>query len=102
MIKTVSLLAASAAALLLAGCASPTPPADEVTAAPPATCNADQAQTLLGTTASEAVSVQLLQLSGARELRWAPPRRPLTMDYRHDRLTVAYDDAMKITQIICG
>lgn len=99
MIKIASLCALPA--LLLAGCAATTPPAEE-TATPPATCNAEPAQTLLGTTASEAVSVQLLQLSGARELRWAPPRRPLTMDYRHDRLTVAYDDAMKITQITCG
>lgn len=100
MIKTLPLL--TAPALLLAGCASTTPPAAEAPAVPAATCDAAAAQTLLGTTATEAASVELLKLSGARELRWAPPRRPLTMDYRHDRLTVAYDDAMKITQITCG
>lgn len=100
MIKTLPLLAAPA--LLLAGCAATTPPAAEAPATPAATCDAAPAQALLGTTATEAASVELLKLSGARELRWAPPRRPLTMDYRHDRLTVAYDDAMKITQITCG
>jgi len=35
-------------------------------------------------------------------LRWGPPRSAMTMDFRQDRVTVAYDDAMIITHIACG
>jgi hypothetical protein len=34
-------------------------------------------------------------------LRWVPPRTAVTMDYRPDRLTVSYDDAMVITKVSC-
>lgn len=87
-------------ALLLAGCAASEPPATHST--PPGTCNAEPAQSLVGSTASEAVGGELLKLTGASQLRWGPPRTPMTMDYRHDRLTVAYDDNLKIERITCG
>ncbi|AZI36658.1 hypothetical protein NT2_05_02350 [Caenibius tardaugens NBRC 16725] len=87
-------------ALLLAGCAASEPPATHAT--PPGTCNAEPAQSLVGSTASEAVGAELLKLTGANQLRWGPPRTPMTMDYRHDRLTVAYDDNLKIERITCG
>jgi hypothetical protein len=35
-------------------------------------------------------------------LRWAPPGKMLTMDYREDRVTVWLDAASKITRIRCG
>ena len=90
----------AAAALLLAGCASSQQPAE--TAPPPGACKAEAAQSLVGATASEAVGAQLLKLTGARVLRWGPPRTPMTMDYRYDRLTVSYDDDLKIQQIACN
>ena len=66
------------------------------------TCDASAMQEHVGHTATEKSGAILLQLSGARTLRWAPPRTAVTMDYRPDRLTVDYDDDMKITRISCG
>ena len=44
----------------------------------------------------------ILRESGARTLRWGPPRSAMTMDYRQDRVNIMYDDAYKITQVSCG
>ena len=38
----------------------------------------------------------------AGQLRWGPPRSAMTMDFREDRVTVAYDDGMTITMVTCG
>jgi hypothetical protein len=94
---------AMAAALALAACASSEAP-PESTPPPPvaATCNADGVQALLGQTATAEVGGQLLKGSGATALRWVPPRTAVTMDFRSDRLTVSYDDALKIDRISCG
>ena len=67
-----------------------------------ATCNADPVQDRLGQTASAALGAELLAATGARTLRWAPPRSAMTMDFRPDRLTVSYDDTMAIDRISCG
>lgn len=93
---------ALAAALPLAGCAASQAPADP--APPPAEtgCSADPVQSLIGQTATAAVGAQLLTDSGARALRWVPPRTAVTMDFRPDRLTISYDDALKIERISCG
>ena len=40
--------------------------------------------------------------TGARTLRWGPPRSAMTMDYRQDRVNVMYDDTYKSTQVTCG
>ncbi|MFN3990824.1 MAG: I78 family peptidase inhibitor [Erythrobacter sp.] len=93
-----------AAVLLLAGCAANS---DEVASAPPPAetprlCDAGPAQRHVGQTASEAMGAAILKDSGARTLRWGPPRSAWTMDYRQDRVNVRYDDAMKILDIICG
>ena len=66
------------------------------------TCNAMSAQARLGSLASQELGAQLLAETGARTLRWVPPRSAVTMDFRPDRLTVGYDDEMKITRISCG
>ena len=42
------------------------------------------------------------QATGADEVRWGPPRTPMTMDFRQGRVTVGYDDAMIITSVACG
>jgi hypothetical protein len=44
----------------------------------------------------------ILRESGARTLRWGPPRTAWTMDYRQDRVNLRYDDNMKITEVSCG
>ena len=96
-------LLAIAAALPLAACSSSeTPPASTPTPPIEAACNADAVQSLVGQTATADVGAQLLKGSGARTLRWVPPRTAVTMDFRPDRLTVAYDDALKIERISCG
>jgi len=97
-------MARLAAALLavgsLAGCAAttnaPPPPA------PAGTCDAGPAQGLLGRQAGAATGAELLRLTGAKVLRWVPPRTAVTMDFRPDRLTVSYDDTMTIDRIACG
>lgn len=102
MIKAILPLAA----LSLSACATTPPPFDDDgdprTLDPSAQCDADAAQGLLGETATSQVGERLLELSGARTLRWAPPRTALTMDYRSDRLTVYYDDDLQIERITCG
>ncbi|MCJ2179503.1 I78 family peptidase inhibitor [Novosphingobium sp. 2580] len=52
--------------------------------------------------ASTASGVELMRLTGARSLRWVPPRTIVTAEFRPGRLTVDYDDTMAITRIACG
>ena len=98
-----------AALPLLAACAHSHGPdgdhthdGDELVAAPEGTCDADAAQGQMGARATADAGATMLAASGARQLRWAPPRSALTMDYRADRLTVHYDDSFTITRIQCG
>lgn len=104
----ISMLAL-APALAACGAAAPlaqeAPPADRLPAGQEAshvTCNAMSVQSLLGVVANQETGARLLAETGARSLRWAPPRTAMTMDFRPDRLTVGYDDAMRITRISCG
>lgn len=90
------------ASLALAACSTQTPPAAEMPAMPEGTCKAEPAQGLAGQKASAATGAELLRLTGARTLRWVPPRSAVTMDYRADRLTVGYDDDYTINRISCG
>ncbi|WP_033074467.1 I78 family peptidase inhibitor [Sphingopyxis sp. MWB1] len=95
-------LIAAAAALPLAGCAGGYAATDPVTPPAPATCNADAVQSFVGQTATADVGAAILKASGARTLRWGPPRSAMTMDYREDRVNVTYDDSNKIEKITCG
>ncbi|AXU19061.1 hypothetical protein C7W88_08515 [Novosphingobium sp. THN1] len=81
--------------------ATPPPPKD-LPAMPQGTCNADAVQSHVGHKATAASGAELMRLSGARTLRWVPPRSAVTMDYRADRLTVSYDDNYTIVRISCG
>ena len=65
-------------------------------------CDASGLQDHIGHKATAKSGAILLELSGARLLRWVPPRTAVTMDYRQDRLTVSYDDDMAIIRISCG
>ena len=96
-------LLAIAAALPLAACMSSEAPAESTP--PPSgemTCNADAAQSYVGQNATSDVGAAILKVTGARTLRWGPPRSAMTMDYRQDRVNIMYDDASKITQVTCG
>ena len=65
-------------------------------------CTAAPAQKLIGQTATQTLGAEALRLSGAKVLRWAPPRALLTMDYRMDRVTVGYDERMVVRSVRCG
>ncbi|WP_366932630.1 I78 family peptidase inhibitor [Sphingopyxis sp.] len=95
-------LLAIAAVLPLAACTQERPPASTPTPPTEAMCNADGVQSFVGQTATGEVGAQLIKGSGATTLRWVPPRTAVTMDFRPDRLTVSYDDALKIERISCG
>lgn len=96
-------LLAIAAVLPLAACTQEKPPV-ESTPPPPAemTCSAAAASSFVGQTASADVGAAIVKATGARTLRWGPPRSAMTMDYRQDRVNILYDDAYKITQVTCG
>jgi len=98
----VSLLALAG----LAACATTPPPFDDAgnprVREPVGECDADSVQDHVGHRATAEAGATLLQLTGARTLRWVPPRTAVTMDFRPDRLTVSYDDDMIIERITCG
>ena len=89
-------------ALALAGCSASYGKAESTPPPPPEPCKADGAQGFVGSTATAELGAELLRLTGARTLRWVPPRTAVTMDYRADRLTVSYDDNRIIDRISCG
>lgn len=94
--RTTVLVLAGAA---LAACTTTVPAADD--SAPEGPCRAEPAQRLVGSKATGETGAELLRLTGARTLRWVPPRTAVTMDFRPDRLTVSYDDDMIIERISC-
>ena len=44
----------------------------------------------------------ILAKSGAKRLRWGPPRAAWSMDIRPDRVNVRYNENSTITSITCG
>ena len=90
-------LAALAPAAALAACATPGDPGSA-----PGTCDADAASGFVGQKATGRVGTQIVEATGARELRWGPPGAAFTMDFRPDRVNVMYDEAMTITAVTCG
>lgn len=95
-------LIAIAALASLSACTQGSPPPEDLPAMPEGSCKGDAAQSMVGSRATAEAGAQLLKLTGARTLRWVPPRSAVTMDYRADRLTVSYDDDYKIVRISCG
>ena len=94
------------ALLALSACATTSPPIDD--SGEPRTnpdmqmCDDTGMDSHIGHTASAQMGAAMLAQSGARQLRWVPPRTAVTMDYRADRLTVSYDDDMVIDRVSCG
>lgn len=99
--KLIALLPAAA----LAACATTSanePGTPDAGNGETAMCDPAAAQSYVGQKATAQVGEQILDATGARRLRWGPPRAAFTMDFRQDRVNVMYDDAMIITQITCG
>jgi hypothetical protein len=97
--KTPVLVAALGA---LAACAA-TPEPD---GAPPVrdiegSCRAEPGQRFIGSRATAEIGRELMAATGAKVLRWVPPRTAVTMDFNPSRLTVSYDDDMAITTVAC-
>jgi hypothetical protein len=67
-----------------------------------AQCDDSKLGRFVGQNAGVDLGTEMLAVSGAKTLRWGPPRSAMTMDFRQDRLTVAYDDAMTVTSARCG
>jgi len=72
-----------AIAALLTSCTATPPPADE---APPVrdikgTCQREPGQRFVGMKASGEVGSEMLAATGAKILRWVPPRTAVTMDF---------------------
>ena len=44
-------------------------------------CNAEPAQLFVGQKADAAAGLAIRQATGADEVRWGPPRTPMTMDF---------------------
>jgi hypothetical protein len=87
------ILAVAGAALALSGCQ---------TFSRENFCNSEPGRLFIGEKADAASGLAIRRATGADEVRWAPPRTPMTMDFREGRVTVAYDDAMIITNGACG
>ena len=91
---SMRLMMAAFGALALSGCAT--------TPQHSALCDAQPGQLFVGQTADAASGLAIRRATGANVLRWGPPRSAMTMDFLEGRVTVAYDDAMKITAVSCG
>jgi Peptidase inhibitor I78 family len=65
-------------------------------------CAAESVQYAIGQKTSVELGSKLVKESGSQTLRWLPPRSAATMDYRQDRLNIAYDDDMIITRVNCS
>ena len=81
----------------LAGCTTtpPAAPADRV-------CAGEPGQAFIGRIASVETGTALLAATGSSELRWVPPNGVVTMDFKPSRVTVSYDNAMRIVRVSCG
>jgi hypothetical protein len=89
-------------ALPLAACATTpragdTPPARDIRG----TCQREAGQRFVGRKASGALGQAMLAATGAKILRWVPPRTAVTMDFNPSRLTVSYGDDLVITRVSC-
>ena len=64
-------------------------------------CKPEPGQSFVGQKATPETGTALMKATGAKKLRWVPPRSAVTMDFQADRLTVSYDDDMVIERVSC-
>lgn len=65
-------------------------------------CRNEAVASFVGQKASAEMGAAMLKASAAKTMRWGGPGMAMTMDFRPDRLTVSYDEAMVITSARCG
>jgi len=85
----------------LAACATPAEPIVHGET-PGHTCDATGTDHFIGQPGNSETGAAILKATHAANLRWGPPGYAMTMDFRADRVTVALDEAYKITKINCG
>jgi Spy/CpxP family protein refolding chaperone len=101
--------AATLAAFALTACATqaaPPPPSDP--AQPPlhgvtsGKCDPANIQQFVGQQRTAELEQQMLSVSGAASVRWAPFGTAVTMEFSADRLTAFLDEANRINRISCS
>jgi hypothetical protein len=92
----------ASALLILAACTTAQDGNEAVPVHGQGACRSEQLNQFVGQKADAALGARILEVSGARVLRWVAPGMAVTMDFRQDRLTVTYDAAYVITQASCG
>lgn len=92
----------AAALLTLAACTTAQGGNEGVPVQGGGACRSEQLNQFVGQKASAELGARMLEVSGARVLRWVAPGMAVTMDFREDRLTVTYDARYVITQASCG
>ena len=92
----------AAALFILAACTTARGSEEVVAVHGEGACRSEQLNQFVGQKADAALGARMLEVSGARVLRWVAPGMAVTMDFRQDRLTVTYDAAYVITQASCG
>ena len=65
-------------------------------------CNADAAQSFVGSQATQEAGTDIQRLTGSSVFQWIPPDTIVTLEYRADRVRVDYDHAMTMTGVRCG
>ncbi|PPU91876.1 I78 family peptidase inhibitor [Xanthomonas albilineans] len=117
------LLGISCMALALAACNAPPPdeqeqvtakaqaaaqqaaapdPASAPEAPPVGSCDASQAQGLVGQAAEPALLDQARSDTGAKSVRVLKPNQPVTMEFNGERLNIEVDAKNQITGVRCG
>ena len=65
-------------------------------------CDEKSAESYIGHKADAELAKTILSVTGAKILRWVPPRVSLSKDNRINRINIAYDENYIITSIRCG
>lgn len=65
-------------------------------------CEAKSAQRYVGQKADAKLGQTIIDVTGAKVLRWIPPGGAISQDYRTFRVNISYDDNYNITNIRCG
>jgi hypothetical protein len=98
------------ASLILGACSTVQAPGTENSGdSPPAQgtvpahkCDSTNIQQFVGQRRSAELERQMLQVSGASVVRWAPFGTAVTMEFRADRLTAFLDENNRIDRISCS
>jgi hypothetical protein len=65
-------------------------------------CDNSNIQQFVGKQRSSELEQEMLRVSGAAFVRWAPFGTMVTMEYRSDRLTVFLDSSNRVERISCS